>query len=175
MIYHWDNSFKESSTEEKLTNRQQTEALLVDANFAWVKQTQNKICGSQKLWITLLTRNPIFEYSCRMLSSLWIIMTQREASEASVLESILDTSSIPSEEPLPVLFYTVMQKVQRQTNQSPTNTLYTYYRNSLNIQEKMFLRKNLKNWCHGRRYYRVAVERLKPDFVGWTGYLPFAN
>ena len=49
MIYHRDNSFKESSTEERLTNRQQTVAPLVDAYFAWVKQTRNKICGSQKL------------------------------------------------------------------------------------------------------------------------------
>ena len=49
MIYHQDNSFKESSTEERLTNRQQTVAPLVDAYFAWVKQTRNKICGSQKL------------------------------------------------------------------------------------------------------------------------------
>ena len=49
MIYHRDNSFKESSTEERLINRQQTVAPLVDAYFAWVKQTRNKICGSQKL------------------------------------------------------------------------------------------------------------------------------
>ena len=49
MIYNRDNSFKESYTEERLTNRQQTVAPLVDAYFAWVKQTQNKICGSQKL------------------------------------------------------------------------------------------------------------------------------
>lgn len=53
MIYHRDNSFKKSSTEERLTNRQQTVALLVDAYFAWVKQTRNKICGSQKLTETL--------------------------------------------------------------------------------------------------------------------------
>ena len=46
MIYHRDNSFKESSTEERLINRQQTVAPLVDAYFAWVKQTRNKICGS---------------------------------------------------------------------------------------------------------------------------------
>ena len=31
-------------------------------------------------------------------------------------ESIPGTSSIPSEEPLPVLFYTVLRKVQRQTS-----------------------------------------------------------
>ena len=49
MIYHRDNSFKESSTEESLTKRQQTVAPLVDAYFAWVKQTRNKICGSRKL------------------------------------------------------------------------------------------------------------------------------
>ena len=49
MIYHRDNSFKESSTEEIPTNRQQTVAPLVDDYFAWVKQTRNKICGSQKL------------------------------------------------------------------------------------------------------------------------------
>ena len=49
MIYHRDNSFKESYTEERLTNRQQTVAPQVDAYFAWVKQTRNKICGSQKL------------------------------------------------------------------------------------------------------------------------------
>ena len=42
MIYHQDNSFKESSTEERLTNRQQTVAPLVDAYFAWVKQTRVK-------------------------------------------------------------------------------------------------------------------------------------
>ena len=40
---------QESSTEERLINRQQTVAPLVDAYFAWVKQTRNKICGSQKL------------------------------------------------------------------------------------------------------------------------------
>ena len=48
MIYHRDNSFKESSTEERLTNRQQTVAPLVDAYFAWMKQTL-KICSSHKL------------------------------------------------------------------------------------------------------------------------------
>ena len=49
MIYHKDNHFKESSIEKRLTNRQQTVAPLVDDYFAWVKQTRNKICGSQKL------------------------------------------------------------------------------------------------------------------------------
>ena len=86
MIYHRDNSFKESYTEERLTNRQQTVAPQVDAYFAWVKQARNKICGSQKL------------------------------TEASALESIPGTSSILFEEPLPVLFYTALWKAQRQTN-----------------------------------------------------------
>ena len=49
MIYHRDNSFKESSIEESLTKRQQTVVPLVDAYFARVKQTRNKICGSRKL------------------------------------------------------------------------------------------------------------------------------
>jgi transposase IS66 len=49
MIYHRDNSFKELSSEERLMNRQKTVAPLVDAYFAWGKQTRNKIWGNQKL------------------------------------------------------------------------------------------------------------------------------
>lgn len=54
------------------------------------------------------------------------------------------------------------------------------------IQEKNFPRKNWKNWCSGRRYYRIAVGRIKADkknlpvwepadFVGQTAYLPFSK
>lgn len=146
MIYHLDKAFKGSPPKERLKNRQQSVAPLVDAYFAWIKQVGQKPCGSSKLKEAL-------NYSCNQEKFLRVFLTDamipldnndaersirtfcvgkhswhiidsiRGASSSALLYSIAETAKANQLKPYEYFTYLLTELMEYPRNEVPKEVL----------------------------------------------------
>lgn len=146
MIYHLDNAFKKASLKERLDNRQQSVAPLVDAYFAWVKKMQLiqnsstalkgalKYSFNQEIYLRRFLTDPMIPLDnnnaersiksfCVGKHSWHIIDSVKGASSSALLYSIAESAKANQLKPYEYFSYILTELMQYPRNGVPAEIL----------------------------------------------------